>query len=143
MGGDSGEGLDFRYDPDTTASVGADPGVAKDASGIGIGLFTVTGQQPVADFAIVSIVHLRDPSVGDAWYRSYRDSYDAAACAQAGGVAGHAESVIGGRRVFIGSCAGGTITYHVRVRDDQLVVSITAVGPGRLGERLMRDVDQP
>jgi hypothetical protein len=143
IGGDSGEGLDFRFDADTTASVGSDPGVARDAAGIAIGLFTITGQQPVADFAIVSIVHLRDSAADEAWYRSYRDSYDVAACAQAGGVTGHAESTIDGHRVFIGSCAGGALTYHVRVRDGSLVVSITAVGSKRLGERLVADVDRP
>ena len=34
------------------------------------------------------------------------------ACAQAGGVAGNAETQLGGRTVYIGTCAGGLRTYH-------------------------------
>jgi hypothetical protein len=47
-----------------------------------------------------------------------------------------------GRTVFIGGCAGGAFTYHVRL-DGGIVVSLTAVGPARLGERLAADVGVP
>ena len=130
------DGLTFQYDADTTARVAADPGLARDASALAIGLYTVTGQQPVADYAIASIVKLRDPLASDDWFRTYRDSYDESACAQAGGVVRHAEAPIGGRPVFIGSCAGGAFTYHLRLASQGLVVSITGVGPSRLGERV-------
>lgn len=142
MGG-VGSGLAFEYDAATTATVAADPGLSRDAVGLAIGLYTVAGQQPVTDFAIVSVVHLRDPSVDDEWYRSYRDSYDQSACAQAGGVARHAEAVFGGHPAFITGCQGGALIYHLRVRSGSIVVSITAVGPARLGDRLAADVDQP
>ena len=138
--GGSSDGLNFVFDPDTTARVAADPDLARNAVGVAIGLYTVTGQQPVQDFAIVSVVHLRDPSVGDDWFRSYRDSYDEAACAQAGGVDRHSEATIGTNQVFIGGCAGGAFTYHVRAETHGIVVSITAAGPARLGERLAGDV---
>jgi len=138
--GGSSDGLNFVFDPDTTARVAADPDLARNAVGVAIGLYTVTGQQPVQDFAIVSVVHLRDPSVGDDWFRSYRDSYDEAACAQAGGVDRHSEATIGTNRVFIGGCGGGAFTYHVRLETRGIVVSITAAGPVRLGERLAGDV---
>ncbi|HET7474230.1 MAG TPA: hypothetical protein VFJ71_13985 [Candidatus Limnocylindrales bacterium] len=130
------DGLTFQYDPDTTGRVAADKGLAKDASALAIGLYTVTGQQPVADYAITSIVKLRDPLANEDWFRAYRDSYDASACAQAGGVVRHAEAPIAGRQVFIGSCAGGAFTYHLRLDAQGLVISITGVGPGRLGERV-------
>jgi hypothetical protein len=142
IGGDASE-LDFRYDPDTTGTVGADPGVAADATGIAIGLYTVRGQQPIQDYGIVSILQLRDPSRDGEWFRSYRDSYDESACAQAGGIARHSQTVLNGHTVFIGGCAGGAFTYHVRVRENALVVSITSVGPADLGVRLMGDVDRP
>jgi hypothetical protein len=138
--GGSSDGLNFVFDPDTTARVAADPDLARSAVAVAIGLYTVTGQQPVQDFAIVSVVQLRDPSVGDDWFRSYRDSYDEAACAQAGGVDRHSEATIGTNRVFIGGCGGGAFTYHVRLETRGIVVSITAAGPARLGERLAGDV---
>jgi hypothetical protein len=141
IGGDSKNGLTFRYDPDTTARVAVDPGLAADATALAIGLYTVTGQDPVADFAIVSIIRLRDPKPTDAWFRTYRDSYDASACAAAGGVARHAQTELAGRTVFIAGCAGGAFTYHVVVPAHAAVVSITAVGPGRLGERLAKDIE--
>ena len=120
----------------TAGRVASDKGLAKDASALAIGLYTVTGQQPVADYAITSIVKLRDPLANEDWFRAYRDSYDASACAQAGGVVRHAEAPIAGRQVFIGSCAGGAFTYHLRLDAQGLVISITGVGPGRLGERV-------
>lgn len=138
--GDGAGGLTFQYDTETTVRVAADPGLAISAVGLAIGLYTVPNQQPIVDFAIVSIVRLRDATLDDAWYRSYRDSYDTGACAQAGGVVRHAESTIGPNHVFIGSCAGGAFTYHVRMETQPIVVSITAAGPARLGERLAGSV---
>jgi len=137
-------GLAFQYDAETTGRVAADPGLARDATALGIGLYTVTGQSPVADYAIVSVLRLRDPATADDdWFRTYRDSYDASACAAAGGVARHAQAEIGTHTVFIGSCAGGAFTYHLRTKTQDLVVSITAVGPERLGEKLAAAVTDP
>jgi len=138
--GDAAGGLTFQYDAETTGHVAADPDLALNAVGLAIGLYTVPNQQPIVDFAIVSVVHLRDPSAGDDWFRSYRDSYDTAACAQAGGVERHAESTMGANHVFIGACAGGAFTYHVRLPSPPIVVSITAAGPQRLGELLAGSV---
>jgi hypothetical protein len=138
--GDAADGLTFQYDTETTTRVAADPDLALNAVGLAIGLYTIPNQQPIVDFAIVSVVHLRDATVDDAWFRSYRDSYDRAACAQAGGVERHAESTIGANHVFIGSCAGGAFTYHVRLAAQPIVVSITAAGPARLGEGLAGSV---
>lgn len=137
-------GLTFAYDAETTGRVATDPGLVRDATALGIGLYTVTGQDPVADYAIVSVLRLRDPgTANDEWFRTYRDSYDESACAAAGGVARHAQSEMGSHTVFIGSCAGGAFTYHLRTKTDDLVVSITGVGPGRLGERLAAAVSDP
>jgi hypothetical protein len=141
IGGDAGTGLTFQYDPDTTARVAADPGLGADAAALAIGLYTPTGENPVTDYAIVSIVRLRNPKPDEAWFRSYRDSYDVSACAQAGGVARHAETQIAGRNVFIAGCTGGAFTYHVFVAAHGAVVSITSVGPGALGQRLANDIE--
>jgi hypothetical protein len=73
----------------------------------------------------------------EAWFRDWRESYDDGACGQAGGVAGHAEVELGGRTVFIGTCAGGLRTYHAWLEDRGLLVSAFSVGEGRYGEQLM------
>jgi hypothetical protein len=137
-----GNGLDFTFDPDTTATVAADASLAGDLVGLAVGLYRVSGS--AADdpnFAIVNVAHLRDASVGEAWFRDWRDTYDAAACAQAGGIQGHAQSEIGGRTVYIGSCAGGALTYHVRMGQGAIVVSLTSFGPMRLGEKVVKAIE--
>jgi hypothetical protein len=73
----------------------------------------------------------------EAWFRDWRDSYDQGACGQSGGVAGNAEAVLGGRTVYIGTCAGGLRTYHAWLEGRGLLVSAFSVGEGRYGERLM------
>ena len=61
-----------------------------------------------------------------------------AACEVAGGVApGAAVTEIGGHETYIGSCQGGVHTYHVRLENPDRIVSITAVGDERLGERVV------
>jgi hypothetical protein len=131
-------GFDVTYDPVTSATVAGDAGVAQDATGLAVALVRVTGSAAdAADIAVMSVIRLRDPKVDEAWFRSWRDSYDESACAQAGGVVRHAEVTIAGHLVFVGSCAGGAFTYHTRVRDGELVVSVTSVGPARLGEMVM------
>lgn len=137
----TGQGLVLAVDPDTAAQVAQDPSLRANASALIIAMYTPTpgstSAAPADDLAVVSVVRLRDPSVGEAWFRDWRDSYDAAACANAGGVARNAEAVIGGHTVFIGSCAGGSFTYHTRVAAGAIVISATSVGPARLGETVM------
>ena len=134
----------LTYDPETTASVAADPSLATSARALAIGLAVPAGVitpgaslAPGADLAVVSVIRLRDPSVGEAWFRGWRDSYDEAACANAGGVTRRAETEIAGRTVFIGSCAGGSFTYHARLENAPIVISLTSIGPGRLGATVM------
>ena len=134
-------GLTLTYDPDTTASVAADASLAKDASAIATGLAVPSGQAASpSDFVIVNVVKLRSPKGDDAWFRQWRDTYDQAACQQAGGVSGNAEAQLGSHRVFIGTCAGGAFTYHTLLDGGSTVLSLTAVGPGRMGERLLAAV---
>ena len=137
------DGLILTYDPDTTARIAADPALAADAASLAVGLATLgraAGRSagPLDDLAVVSVVRLRDPASDEEWFRDWRDTYDAAACAQAGGVARHAESAINGRTVFIGSCAGGAFTYHARTDDGSVVISITSIGTARVGEAILR-----
>ena len=138
----SGDGIDLTFDPDTTSSVAADPGLGADISALAIGLYTRrtagASASPSGDLVIVNVANLRDPAADDAWFRSWRDSYDQAACANAGGVVRHAETTLGGKTFFVGSCAAGSFTYHVRLPAVGIVVSLTSIGPGRLGEEIVR-----
>jgi hypothetical protein len=134
-------GLTLTYDPETTATVAAGQGLADDAAAIATGLAIPTGQAASpSDFVIVNVVRLRTPNTDDEWFRQWRDSYDRAACAQAGGVTGNAEAHLGSHDVFIGSCSGGALTYHSLLDGGSTVVSLTAIGPGRMGEKLMAAV---
>jgi hypothetical protein len=131
------DGVPLTFDPETSATIAADPSVAPDAASLAVGLAIVPGASAADDLAIVSIVKLRDPAKDDAWFRDWRDTYDQAACNPAGGLVGNAEAEIGGGTVYIGSCAGGVRTYHTRLAAAGIVVSITALGSRRLGEKVM------
>jgi len=137
-------GLTLTYDAETTEGVLRDPTLGTDVAAVATGLAVAPGVSGGTDqFVIVNVVRLRDAALDDSWFRDWRDSYDASACEPAGGVSGHAETKIGDRTVFIGSCAGGAFTYHVRLGDGGLVVSLTSVGPNRLGELLLRTTIAP
>ena len=89
------------------------------------------------DFAYASVIVLRPGVFDDAYFRSWRDSFDDGACSQAGGVTGHAQATIGGRTAYLGTCAGGVQTYHVRLDDLDAIVSVSSLGDSRLGEQLV------
>ena len=135
------EGVPLTFDPETSATIAADPAIARDAVSLAVALAIVPAASGVDDLAIVSVVRLRDPSKDEAWFRDWRDSYDEGACSQADGVAvGHAEAEIGGGTVYIGSCAGGVLTYHTRLEQAGILVSVHALGSRRLGEKVMAGI---
>jgi hypothetical protein len=131
------DGVPLTFDPGTSATIAADPSVAPDAASLAVALAIVPGASAADDLAVVSVVRLRDPTKDEAWFRDWRDTYDQAACSPAGGLVGNAEAEIGGGTVYIGSCAGGVRTYHTRLAAAGIVVSITALGSRRLGEKVM------
>ncbi len=94
-----------------------------------------------ADYAIGFVYRLKPGVYDDGWARAWRDSFDTAVCAQAGGVTGHASAQIGSHEVDIGSCGGGVTTYHVHLTDpatgDDLIVSVQALGEQRFGEQMV------
>ena len=123
------------YDPLTTASIASDPALDPAVDSIATGLYRLRDAAPDApDFAIVNVVHLRDPSLGEDWYRSWRETYDEGACEQAGGVVRRAETPVGALIVHVGSCAGGAFTYHARLNEGNVILSMTSVGPARIGQ---------
>ncbi len=90
-----------------------------------------------ADLASGVVARLRPGLYSDALFRDWRDSYDAGACAQAGGVVGNAEAELGGRTVHITRCAGGLLVYHVYLPERDAIVSLFSLGDRRFGEHLV------
>lgn len=133
-------GLTLTYDAETTATEIADPSLDPNVAALATGIASSTAPSASAagDLVIVNVIRLRDASVDETWFRGWRDSYDQAACQPAGGVVGHAESTIGGHDVFIGTCAGGAFTYHLRLSGGGVIVSLTSIGLDRLGERIVQ-----
>jgi hypothetical protein len=132
------EGVPIVAEPDTATQLATDPSLAGEVEALAMAL-AVDSSSSREDLAIVSVVRLRPGLIGDEFFRSWRDTYDGAACAPAGGVAGNAEAEMGGRRVFIGSCTGGAFTYHV-IHSGDVIVSITSVGDRRFGEGIVSNL---
>jgi hypothetical protein len=110
----------------------ADPAFAANVEAAAFGV-VVAGN----DLSSAMVARTVPGAWSEAWFRDWRESYDEGACGQAGGVAGTAEAQLGGRTVFIGTCAGGLRTYHAWLEGRGLLVSAFSVGEGRYGERLM------
>jgi hypothetical protein len=136
-----GNGLIQAVDPDTTAQIAQDPALRASASALIIATYlpapTSASAPPAEDFAVVSVIRLRDPNADEAWFRDWRDSYDAAVCANAGGVSRNSQTNMGTHTVYVASCAGGSFTYHTRIADGAIVISINSIGPANLGRTVM------
>jgi hypothetical protein len=131
------EGIRLTGDPDTAGTIASDPDLATNVSAIAVAFAIAPGTSVADDLAVVSVVRLRPGVFDAAFFRSWRDSYDAAACEAAGGMTGNAEAEIAGRHTFIGSCAAGAHTYHVYLEAPGVIVSVTSVGDRRLGEQIV------
>lgn len=130
-------GLPVEPTPDALVDAVEDPAVVRNVQALAAAVVI----DPVApEFAYATVIRFFDGVMSDAFYRDWRDTYDEGACEQAGGVSGKAEAEIGGRQVFIGSCAGGAHTYHAWLGNRGVLVSVSAVGEQRLGERLVEDL---
>ena len=128
-------GLPVVSTPEITAELSADPTLPAIADRVAAG---VVADGTRDELAVAMVVHLRPDVFEDAFFRDYRDSFDAAACAQAGGLVGNAEAQIGGRTTFIATCEGGARTYHTFVATRDTIVSVISAGEElRLGEQLM------
>jgi hypothetical protein len=124
-------------DPTTAASIASDPDLARHASAIAVAYAIAPGTSTSDDVGVASLVRLRPGAFDPAFFRSWIDTYDRAACAVAGGLSGHAQATIGGHRVDIGSCAAGAHTYHVYLEGRDTIVSVTGLGPRRFGELIV------
>ncbi len=137
------EGQPLRPDDETAAEIAITDELAPDVEAIAVGLYVQPGTSSADDLAIVNVVRLRSGVFADAWFRSWRSTYDQAACEIAGGVEpGSAVTVIGDHETHIGSCTGGVHTYHVHLSSPDRVVSITAAGERRFGERVVEGLTE-
>jgi len=131
------DGLALTSAPEAADDIQADPDLVATGERVALGLVV----DPAGELAVAAVIALRPGVFSDAFWRDWRDSYDAGACAQAGGVRGRAEAQIGGRLVYIGTCEGGARTYHVHLEERNILVSVTAIGDvRRLGERLVSEL---
>jgi hypothetical protein len=111
----------------------AEPSVARAAEALAMGYVSSAAG---TDWAVVSVVRLRPGAWSDAFFRDWRDTYDAGVCASQGGVGGNASATIGGREVAIATC-GALRTYQVHLPGPGLLVAVASAGDGRYGERVV------
>lgn len=131
-------GVALEPDPTTAEQITADPSLAESADAIAVALAIRPGTSTGDDLAIASVIRLRPGIFSDAWFETWRTTYDASACDVAGGVKGSpSQVVIAGRTVYVGTCAGDAKTYHVHLGDAGLIVSVTAAGAAHFGELVM------
>jgi hypothetical protein len=128
-------GFGITESPEGEASAAQSRDLSTVATGFAAGL---AADPAGGDWAFAVVVALRPGVMSDATFRGWRDSYDAGACSQAGGVGGHAQAEIAGRTTYITTCGGGLHTYHVWLPAQQRLVSISAVGDRRFGELLVK-----
>jgi hypothetical protein len=130
-------GLPVQPSPEALADAVTDPAIVRDVEALAAGIVVDPAS---GEFAYATVIRFFDGVWSDGFYRNWRDTFDAGVCEQAGGVSGTAEAEIGGRQVFIGSCAGGAHTYHAWLGNRGVLVSVSAVGAQRLGEQLVEDL---
>jgi hypothetical protein len=134
------EGQPLLPDDETAAGIVDLPA---EVDAIAVGLYIQPGSSGGDDFAIVNVVRLLPGEYGEAWFRSWRSTYDGGACEVAGGVTpGSAVSHIGDHETHIGSCQGGVHTYHVYLTSPDRIISITALGERRFGERVVEGLTE-
>ena len=128
------DGLDVTRQPESDVAAARDPAVLQYGEAVITGLVI---DPATSEFAYAALVRLRPGVFEDGLFRQWRETFDEGACSLAGGVSGNAVARIDGRDVHIGSCEGGMLTYHVWLGNSRVLVSVSAVGERRLGERLV------
>jgi hypothetical protein len=94
-----------------------------------------------ADFVLVDVVRVRQNAMTDAVFTAWRDSFDAGVCGDAG-VVGHAQQVMNGITVYVGTCGGQNPfhTYHAWIESKHLLISASAGGKRQLGALLFQNL---
>lgn len=128
-------GHPFEASAEAAAESASDPALAATTDAIAV---AIAADPATSSFVVASVARLKPGIFDEGFFRDWRDSFDEAVCAQAGGVSGNAQAEIDGRTVYIGTCAGGSHTYHARLEGANAILSVNAVGDARLGEELMK-----
>jgi hypothetical protein len=131
-------GIDRLDDLETATEIAASGALAGSVAALATALYAGAD-----DYATVSIVR---PSAGvfdAAWFRDWRDTFDAGVCEQAGGVdTGRSEVDIAGRTTHRATCAGGVVILHQYLPGRDVVVSVQGAGPGGLGEQILAELEE-
>jgi hypothetical protein len=125
-------GVAIQLEPDALTTALADPDFARNVEAAAFAVAVDAG-----DLASGVVARLRPRVYTEALFRDWRDTYNAGACGQAGGVAGNAQAELGGRTVYIATCVGDLRVYHAYLPDRGVIVSLLSIGPRRFGEQLM------
>ena len=128
-------GHPFEASAEAAAESASDPSLAATTDAIAV---AIAADPATSSFVVASVARLKPGVFDEGFFRDWRDSFDEAVCAQAGGVSGNAQAEIDGRTVYIGTCAGGSHTYHARLEGANAILSVNAIGDARLGEELMK-----
>ncbi len=138
------DGIARRADAESAAEIAATPELVSDLRAIAVAIYVgPLASDTAGDYAVATVVRLQDGVFDDAWFRTWRDSFDAGVCEQAGGVeAGRSEVEIGGRTVHRSTCAGGVVIHHVHLDGEDVVISVQGAGPADLGRRVVAAVKE-
>jgi hypothetical protein len=120
--------------PEVEANLMTDPSLVANANGLAVALGIDINS---GEFAYVAVIRLKPLVFSNAFYLSWRQSYDAGACSQSSGLTSTSTTTIAGRQVFVGTCAGGASTYHVHLAGPDRLLSITSVGTSHYGELVL------
>ena len=115
---------------DVEVNLATDPSLVVNAAGLAVALGI---DLSAGEFAYVAVIQLKPLVFSNAFYLSWRQSYDEGACSQSNGLKSTSTTTIAGRPVFVGTCAGGATTYHVHLAAPDRLVSITSVGTSQYG----------
>ena len=113
-----------------------DPGLVSTGRSDGRGRWSI--DPATGEFAYASVIALQPGVFDDGFYRSWRDSFDAGACSQAGGVAGHAAGADRRANDVHRALHRRRPTYHVRLDEPDPIVSVSSLGDTKLGEQLVQ-----
>jgi hypothetical protein len=137
------EGVAITPDPATAGEIAAEGSIAPFVSAIALATaFGPPATDTTTDYVVITVAKLRPGTFSDLFFEGWRDTFDAAVCQQAGGVAGAAETDIGSRHTFIGTCHGGVHTYHVHLASRDLIVSMQGAGGGGWPEQIVRGLTE-
>lgn len=128
------DGVAISEVPEVEANLVIDPNLIANASGLAVSLGVNMGP---GQFAYIAVIRLKPLVFGNAFFLSWRQSYDEGACSQSNGLKSTGTTTIAGRQVFTGVCAGGAETYHVHLAGPDRLISITSVGTSHYGALLL------